>query len=86
MSQRQFPQGSQVRDPRSRNVQAEGSVAVGMQALVLDRKPIKPAPEMPTSVRGGVPVISVTRETRGNASDMPVARVQSPSLTARVSI
>ena len=86
VGQWQFRQGSQVRYRRSRNVQADGSVAVGMQALVLDPERVKPTSERPTSVRCGVPVISVTREKRGNASDIPVARVQSTSLAARVSI
>jgi hypothetical protein len=86
VGQRQFPQGRQVRDRRSRNVQAEGSVAVDMQALVLDPVLVKPTSERRASVRCGVPVICVTREKRGNASDTPVARVQSPSLAVRVSI
>jgi hypothetical protein len=86
VGQRQFPQGSQVRDPRSREVQAETSVIIGMQALVPDPQCIKPTPEKPTSFPFGVTVIIVTPEKREDASGRPTARVQSASLATRVSI
>ena len=86
MRQGQTRQGRQVCDPRSREVQAEGSVIVGMQALVLDSQRVDPTPEDSASLRFGGSITIVTREKRENASDRPVARVQSSSLVARVSI
>jgi hypothetical protein len=85
MREGQFRQGRQVRDRRSGQVQAEGTIRSGTQALVCDPERVEPA-TVGAAFVSGASVISVAQEKRWNASRFPIPGVQPSSLATRVSI
>jgi hypothetical protein len=85
MREGQFRQGRQVRDRRSRQVQAEDAIMAGAQALVCDPERVEPATVRDASA-SGASVIGVAQEKRWNASGFSIPGVQPSSLATRVSI